>query len=539
MKSKYLIITIILIALITIFNGKVYAETSKFSFDKESVDVTLNGTKYISYTGGTGSITWSSSDTSIATVNNGVVKGLKIGETTITAKRGEETASCKVKVIYNSLQIGGNESKNVSKVNLILNEHDTENLYATVKDNEYKEVSNAQIKWTSSDSTIVTVDSNSGKIKAVKAGTATITATAAGVTDSCEVTVYNAPEFTDFTNAKYETSLNGYLENLKISGITPKDSIGYNYYFMITPNSTKPELATKHGQLDQDTMKGKFGNLSVNAKENYIYTRKLSEYSELNQKLYLWVIQETKLGNTYYNTEGSYTNYSTKFVVEAKEIKRTTLPQLNLILQKFSIGHWTSSTSNETGNYTYINFNFPSSTENRKFTLKIGKITNTTILNKIKNNDYSGITELLTYAKNNNSIYSKELTTTSTAYFRSDEALFDGNKLLENKAYYYIYVQFDDENGKYYPIEGITLGQAWLSTSSSSWDLWAYTSSDFKWENLNSTYTPSDNKTEDSTVASGSLPKAGKNIIMLSCLISVAIIGIVTYKKYNTYKDIK
>ena len=89
MKSKYLIITIILIALITIFNGKVYAETSKFSFDKESVDVTLNGTKYISYTGGTGSITWSSSDTSIATVNNGVVKGLKIGETTITAKRGE------------------------------------------------------------------------------------------------------------------------------------------------------------------------------------------------------------------------------------------------------------------------------------------------------------------------------------------------------------------------------------------------------------------------------------------------------------------
>ena len=29
MKSKYLIITIILIALITIFNGKVYAETSK------------------------------------------------------------------------------------------------------------------------------------------------------------------------------------------------------------------------------------------------------------------------------------------------------------------------------------------------------------------------------------------------------------------------------------------------------------------------------------------------------------------------------
>mgnify|MGYP000080459025 CR=1 FL=1 len=59
---------------------------------------------------------------------------------------------------------------------------------------------------------------------------------------------------------------------------------------MITPNSTKPELATKHGQLDQDTMKEKFGNLSVNAKENYIYTRKLSEYSELNQKLYLWVI---------------------------------------------------------------------------------------------------------------------------------------------------------------------------------------------------------------------------------------------------------
>lgn len=245
LKKLYFILILISTFLLLGLNSNVNAET-KFSFVQDSDNVSLNGTKYLLYSGGTGKITWTSGDTSIATVDNGNVRGLKIGETTITATRGDETATCKVKVVYDSIQIGANEYSSVSKVNLVLNEHDTETLIATVKDGASKIVNDAVVNWKSSDSSIVTIDSITGKMKAVKSGTATITVEAAGVSKTCNVTVYDAPYFTDFKNAKYETSLNGYTESLKISGVTPKDSIEYNYYYIITSSNTKPELIVKH-----------------------------------------------------------------------------------------------------------------------------------------------------------------------------------------------------------------------------------------------------------------------------------------------------
>lgn len=240
MIKKFSMILIAFLLLLGL-SSSVNAETN-FSFEQDSVDVRLNGTTYILYNGGTGTVTWTSGDTSIATIDNGKVSGLKIGETTITATRGNETASCTVKVIYDSIKIGANEYNSVSKVNLVLNEHDTETLVATVKDGVYEDVNNAVVNWKSSDSSIVTIDATTGKMNAVKSGAATITAEAAGVSDTCEVTVCDAPDFTDFKNAKYETSLNGYTENLKISGITPKDSFNNSYYYMITPNNIKPTL---------------------------------------------------------------------------------------------------------------------------------------------------------------------------------------------------------------------------------------------------------------------------------------------------------
>lgn len=44
------------------------------------------------------SVTWLSSDTSVATVKDGVVSGVKAGTVTITAKAGEKTATCMVTV---------------------------------------------------------------------------------------------------------------------------------------------------------------------------------------------------------------------------------------------------------------------------------------------------------------------------------------------------------------------------------------------------------------------------------------------------------
>lgn len=538
-KIKIIFIIFVAVLMLSLFNIKVYAE-DKFSLDEKSIDINLNGTAYLSYSGGSGSITWTSSDSTIATVNNGTVTGLKIGSATITATRGSETASCTVNVVYNSLTIGGNQGSSVSSVNLILGEHNSETLFAKVRDGDSTEVSNPNITWTSSDTSIVAVDSSTGIITAVKPGTATITATAAGISNTCEVTVYDAPIFTNFSNAKYETTLNWTTETLQITGIKPNTDNYTSYYYIITSGSSKPDIGMKsYGALDSENMNNSLERFVINTDENYIYTRNISKYAELNQDLYIWILQETKLGNYYYDTNGNYVNYSTKFVVESKKITRAELPKLNLILQTFNIGYWNSTTSNESDHYTHINFNFPSDTENRKFTIKIGKITDSSILSKIQNNDYAGITELLAYAKSHDSIYSQNLTTTSTAYFRSDTTLFDGNKLLEHKAYYYIYVEFDDENGKYYPIEGVTLGQAWLSSSSDSWDLFAYTSSDFQWDNLSSKYTPTSTKNEDSTVAPGILPNTGTNVLIIMSLILVTTaIGVIFYKKYNEYKEV-
>lgn len=532
---KLLIVVLMALLIAIIFHVKVYATDTGFTLQKESVNVTLNGSTFISFSGGTGTVTWKSSDTSIATVNNGTVQGLKIGTTTITATRGEETASCKVNVVYNMITIGGNSGDHISNVNLVLNEHDTENLYATVEDSNDKTVSNAEVKWSSSDTSIVTVDENTGTIKAIKAGTATITASATGVSDTCEVAVVNGPVFTDFSNAKYKLLFDLDVD-LKITGITPNPE--NSYYYIVTSSNTKPTISTTSwGSLDTDIVT-EANYLNINEEENYIYARDLDKYVELNQDLYLWVIEDVKLNTFYAKDKEIYISHSTKFVVEGEKLTRPELPQLNLILKSLSI--WGGKNNANTEDFSSITFRFPSAVENRKFKIKIGKVTDNSILQKIQNNDYSGITALLTYAKNNDAVYTANLTTTSNNFYKNDKALFDGISLLQNKAYYYIYVEFENENGKYYPIEGVTLGQAWISSSKEYWNLYAYTTDNFKWNNLSSTTIETEKKEKnDNTVATSKLPNAGaKTFMITSVIVLVATTCIICYKKYNWFRDI-
>lgn len=128
------------------------------------------------------SITWTSSDAETVSVDNhGNLSTLKIGEATVTAKAGEKSATCKVKVIKKDVsQIV------VSKSELSLEVGQSVVLTASVypEDATFKTYS-----WKSSDPSVASIEQD-GKVTALKAGTADVTASADGITsEPCKVTV--------------------------------------------------------------------------------------------------------------------------------------------------------------------------------------------------------------------------------------------------------------------------------------------------------------------------------------------------------------
>ncbi len=128
-------------------------------------------------------IVWGSSNEGVAVVNNdGTVTAKKIGTAIITVKVGELSKSCKVNVTKPVTEI------TLNKISLDLTVNDSETLTATVKPDD---ATNKAVNWTSSNANVATVDAN-GLVTAVGAGSATITATAAGgsgVKATCKVTV--------------------------------------------------------------------------------------------------------------------------------------------------------------------------------------------------------------------------------------------------------------------------------------------------------------------------------------------------------------
>lgn len=129
------------------------------------------------------SVTWDSSDKSVATVSNGKVTAVKAGSANITVKTvdGGFTASCTVTVSAKVIDVS---SVSLSKTELTLTEGDSETITATVKPDD---ATDKTVEWSTSDETVATVAD--GVVTAVKEGTATITAKAGEKTATCAVTV--------------------------------------------------------------------------------------------------------------------------------------------------------------------------------------------------------------------------------------------------------------------------------------------------------------------------------------------------------------
>ena len=130
-------------------------------------------------------LTWTSSNTNVATVSEGNVTAVGVGTATITAKSrdGGKTATCKVTVSDGTVKL---ESISLKTTSLSMKKGDKTTVYAVYNPSN---VTDKVLTWTSSNTDVATV--SEGNVTAVGAGTATITAKSrdGGKTASCTVTV--------------------------------------------------------------------------------------------------------------------------------------------------------------------------------------------------------------------------------------------------------------------------------------------------------------------------------------------------------------
>ncbi len=125
-------------------------------------------------------VTWTSSNTKVATVSSkGKVKGVRTGTATITCTSNATGLSTTCEVTVGSVMLDQTE--------VTVNKGKTVTLKATVYPSTLEDKS---VIWESSNTKVATVTS-AGKVKGIKAGTATITCTSdvTGLSATCTVTV--------------------------------------------------------------------------------------------------------------------------------------------------------------------------------------------------------------------------------------------------------------------------------------------------------------------------------------------------------------
>jgi len=170
----------------------------KITLDKDTLSLNVGDTDKLTaqleaddITGIT--VTWTSSEPSVATVTDGTVTAVGAGTTTITATAGNQSATCTVTVTAATVPVTGvTLDKTTAKITI----PETLQLKATVMPDN---ATDSAVTWTSSNDAVATVDGN-GLVTAKAAGTATITAKAGDKTATCVVTV----------------------EEIKITSITPE-----------------------------------------------------------------------------------------------------------------------------------------------------------------------------------------------------------------------------------------------------------------------------------------------------------------------------
>ena len=204
-----------------------------------ALEVKVGATATINYTIAPANVTnkvatFTTSDASIATVDaEGVVTGVAGGTATITVKADAIEKGVAVTVV----PAVALESITLKQEDQNLNLGQTLQLSCTL----VPEDTGLAVSYASSDEAVATV-SSSGLVTAVGVGTATITASAGGKSDTIEITVVDDEDLTlDNLQAKlnnaiaaYNSSLNG---SMKLSVVTPEITVVTEFAYAYTEDS--------------------------------------------------------------------------------------------------------------------------------------------------------------------------------------------------------------------------------------------------------------------------------------------------------------
>lgn len=377
-------------------------------------------------------------------------------------------------------------SVSLNKSTLDIKVGETAALTATINPTN---ATNKNVTWKSDNTQIATVDT-AGKITAIKEGTAKITVKTkdGNYTATCIVTVSknDGIVWTDPSNIKFTVTEDFYL---KVTGLKEDGK----YYGFISNGKIAPTVPDT-GWIENE-------NLPVTNKPGF----SISKYLEKSGDIYVWIYETQIVNNVRQN----------KCIIEAQKIERPALKKIGTRMKCYFLNEETSTHLFEAYNYENA----------RKINVKIGKVTDKSILRAIKNGETDCLQKLLDYAKNADSIY------TGTVPLGRSESIT--NKLnLVNDEYYYVYMVLDDENGKYFPVEDVSLYQAltYEKDGKTSKNLFDYLNDNFKW-NLGN-----DDTTIDNTTATGKLPQTGASIVIYVAITLVIVAGVIfaiKYKKYN------
>ncbi|WP_162174659.1 Ig-like domain-containing protein, partial [Bifidobacterium pseudolongum] len=175
-------------------------------------------------------VVWGTSNAAVATVNNGAVRGLKAGNAVITATAGNKSSSIVVTVqangtVLQSVAIVGTGVAN-NKLTLAQNKTVQLSVKATPAN-----ASLGVVYWSSSDSSVATVDGN-GKVTAKGEGITAITVTASGKSAAIVLTVTKGGGSSDrFSDVPAGVPFHDEIEWLAANGISTgyvDGRFGYN-----------------------------------------------------------------------------------------------------------------------------------------------------------------------------------------------------------------------------------------------------------------------------------------------------------------------